>query len=504
MKCQKEKLSYFDIFPNAALDVEVIESKKPAKVDNPKIIQNIIKGIFNLELPPKWIKIEHPPLCQHIAVAIFEGLDEKRYQEHQNQFPSFASLHKNGFPIVVEAKEKDGFVISGIHTALGYQKSQRVLKKFKNYEEMVILPEDLLDNGYPIHTKNMKIPSKPKCAYYNLPILTEEQLKQYKELPEETNENTRDIIAIDCEMIYTKSGPQVARLSVLDKSGNMILDQLFKPTEEVVDYKTKFSGLTEEILSEVTATPDQAVEYLSKVASKNTIIIGHSLENDFRSLKLIHLRCIDTAVLFPNEQNKNKKPSLSFIYKKYINKPFRAAQDEGHDSTEDAGAALELVKLAMKESISSVEEKPKMPEFLDEMCRIHGQVCLIERKSRVNFESMYDTFDLKTTENDSETLNIFVEKMKENDLVFAHFEVLNGVAIKDESVSCDRYNSYMKTIIESLPQNSILIVYAANGNFTRISAQNDSKLPPGIDIARRDEFNAIRQGLLWIHCSETK
>lgn len=34
--------------------------------------------------------------------------------------------------------------------------------------------------------------------------------------------------------------------------------------------------------------------------SSETIIIGHALENDLKTLRMIHHRCVDTAVLFPH------------------------------------------------------------------------------------------------------------------------------------------------------------------------------------------------------------
>lgn len=501
MECEKDALSYFDIFPNATLNITADDHNKMEEPINPKFIQDTVKSIYDLALPPKYLTLEHHALCKNVVVVFFEGLDTKRYEEYKNLLPNFVNISKNNFPINIQALEKDGFVIPGTLTTLGYQKPKRIKKKFKNIEEMILKPKELLNNGYPIHVGKMKIPKKPKCSIYNLSILSDKELEAYSELPEEKNPNTRDIISIDCEMVYTKKGGEAARLSVTDKSGNVVMDQLFKPTEEVIDYKTQFSGLTEEKLSNVTATPDEAVKYLSQVASKSTIIVGHSLENDFRALKLIHLKCVDTSVIYPNDANPNKKPSLISIYKKYINKPFRNSNDNGHDSIEDASAAMELVKLATREAVSSVQEKPRTPDFLSEMLISHEKLCFIERKQKVEFEA---DFTIKVTENDQETYEKLIESIPENDLIFCHFEGMNNINFKNEPQQCEKYDLYLKGILENLLPNSMLIVYCPNGNFARIAPPPDTSMPPGIDVHRRDEFNEIRNGLCWIYCSETK
>jgi hypothetical protein len=86
--------------------------------------------------------------------------------------------------------------------------------------------------------------------------------------------------------------------------------------------KLRFSGITEELLRDVTITLPQVQQRLLQMLSSNTIIVGHSLENDLKALKLLHSRVIDTALLFPHaqvgkemkERNKEReKESNSFL-----------------------------------------------------------------------------------------------------------------------------------------------------------------------------------------------
>ena len=49
---------------------------------------------------------------------------------------------------------------------------------------------------------------------------------------------------------------------------------------------------------------------LNTVIDSNTILIGHGLENDLKTLRIIHVRCIDTALLFPHKAGNPYRRSL--------------------------------------------------------------------------------------------------------------------------------------------------------------------------------------------------
>lgn len=51
---------------------------------------------------------------------------------------------------------------------------------------------------------------------------------------------TYDVLAFDCELVYTTAGMSLARLTVLDESGAVILDQFVKPRAPVLDYNTRW------------------------------------------------------------------------------------------------------------------------------------------------------------------------------------------------------------------------------------------------------------------------
>ena len=61
-------------------------------------------------------------------------------------------------------------------------------------------------------------------------------------------------LGIDCEMIVTSAGYELARVTVIDVDGTVIFDELVLPPNPVIDYVTKFSGITSEMIQGVTTT----------------------------------------------------------------------------------------------------------------------------------------------------------------------------------------------------------------------------------------------------------
>jgi RNA exonuclease 1 len=156
----------------------------------------------------------------------------------------------------------------------------------------------------------------------------------------------RKIIAVDCEMCKTTDDQfELTRISVLNWDGDVILDALVKPDNPITDYLTPYSGITEEMLEPITTRLEDIQKRLQEIITPSTIIIGHSLDGDFKALHMTHPHIVDSAMLYPHPRGPPLKSSLKWLSQKYLGREIQKSHGTtGHDSVEDAKAVLDLVK----------------------------------------------------------------------------------------------------------------------------------------------------------------
>ena len=156
-----------------------------------------------------------------------------------------------------------------------------------------------------------------------------------------------DVYAVDCEMVQTTDDVySLARISVVDWSGTTILDSFIKPSLPIKNYYTQYSGITPEILANVTVGLADIQSKLLKLFTPSTVLLGHSLESDLNAMKLTHPFIVDTSLIYPHPRGPPLRFALKFLTQKYLHREIQSAlSNKGHNSVEDAIAVLDLVKL---------------------------------------------------------------------------------------------------------------------------------------------------------------
>ncbi|ELQ76339.1 3'-5' exonuclease [Trachipleistophora hominis] len=150
------------------------------------------------------------------------------------------------------------------------------------------------------------------------------------------------LIAIDCEMLLTNAGVELGRVTLLDIHGNTLLDAYVRTDNTVIDYRTEYSGLSEQSFVN-SVRFDEAQSMVLEQVGVDTIVLGHSLYNDLKILQIKHDKLIDTSRLF--RTHGNYKISLKSLADKY---GCISIQNNTHCSYEDAYACLQLLSVKVR------------------------------------------------------------------------------------------------------------------------------------------------------------
>lgn len=163
--------------------------------------------------------------------------------------------------------------------------------------------------------------------------------------PNSPDQKIGKYLAIDCEMVGV--GPDgensaLARVSLVNYHGSVILDEFVRPKERVTDFRTSISGIEPHHLKNAKSLYDIQVK-LNKLL-EGRILIGHAVHNDLECLFLSHPRSKirDTAYYKPFRKYSNgKTPSLKLLCEKILKKEI---QKSNHSSVEDARATMQLYR----------------------------------------------------------------------------------------------------------------------------------------------------------------
>ncbi|KAI9758578.1 MAG: hypothetical protein M4579_003013 [Chaenotheca gracillima] len=226
--------------------------------------------------------------------------------------------------------------------------------------EYISSVEQLRDNDFPLHHALLSNPEEiaqevnrrqslgfPTTEWVETLVKSlEEGNVPPKQIQKGSLTRGRDLLAMDCEMCQVEGGhSRLTRISLVGWDGEVVLDELVKPEEPIINYLTPYSGITPAMLEPVTTTLADIQKKLLEIIGPRTILIGHSLESDFAALRITHPFIVDTSMIYPHPRGPPLKSSLKWLTQKYLGREIQKGHgSSGHDSIEDAKACLDLVK----------------------------------------------------------------------------------------------------------------------------------------------------------------
>ncbi|RXW16099.1 hypothetical protein EST38_g9758 [Candolleomyces aberdarensis] len=320
---------------------------------------------------PNWLRVENGPSIQKVVVLMVPGLTNQLLS--LPPIPTSATSNPNlplSIPLHSPSTTGTAAAIPFVATTFSHacptrapgdqnrmhsvlstffscpmsaeEKKRRVNQRLKSDKsksdptQYLLTLEQMIENDYPVPSYMADVFQKPE-GWVETP-------QTLNAPPAGTSGVKRKIYAVDCEMCITEDGKELTRVCIIDfYTNDVVYDQLVKPSKPIVDYLTRFSGITEEHLASVTTT---LAEVQTKVLSllcptppvptpnpfsmnpnpsssspppppPTPILIGHSLESDLRALKLCHPYCIDTALMYHHPRGRPLKPGLAWLTKKW-------------------------------------------------------------------------------------------------------------------------------------------------------------------------------------------
>lgn len=463
-------------------------------------LRSIIRYVFDESIKPKWFQITNVAQVNKVVLLLIPGLTSEDFglkdfdknalidlSDVNNELKVFKDFFESALPTRAPGNGTKLYSTKHCLTSCPLTKNERKEllskdKKITMYDLMVPV-EKMLNNKYP-------------CPSFFEDKLTGKQKEKWNEMqsnPEDWAETIKfehegsRTFAMDCEMCLAASGHVVTRVSLINFDNEVLLDEFIKPEEEITDYLTKYSGITPEKLEGVNTSLKDIQNKLLGIISEDDVLIGHSLENDLKVLKLRHKTVVDTSLIYEHTGGSSLKPSLRWLAQKYLNQ-FIQGDASGHDSIEDAKASLSLVKLKLQNGMGfgtfssnatmELHKKINQKFFKTKSTDALRKTLFVDySQGGVLMEDGVELGQRIQCTSDDEVVNTVVENVNEYAFILAKFkqaEYENGWVPKQDEpeqhrkkLTLEVYQSIarkVQTVIDSLPHNSLLIATTCSGD----------------------------------------
>lgn len=332
-------------------------------------------GNLNLTQPPRWYVLDK---CSHISQTtclIIEGVSIEHWKKYQNVMTNTTKIFDN-FVEILTPSIYDGSLVKELALVpLSETEKESIIQKYGSMNLALEVRKDLMimmkaifpiNDGMSENSENISLDEKfPRTQLMlsawqlieeNYPVPLKGKLKncyaEYVMTKDEYKPVTASspMFGLDCEMCMTNIGSELTRVSVVNEKYETVYESFVKPYNNIVDYLTKYSGITKSILSNVNKRLEDVQQELRELLPPDAILVGQSLNVDLHALKMMHPYVIDTSLIYNFTGERTKKPKLKVLAREFLKQDIQSGNN-GHCSVEDSLASLKLVQLKLSQSI---------------------------------------------------------------------------------------------------------------------------------------------------------
>lgn len=416
--------------------------------------QLLLKAVLSMGSPcrPRWCSVYQSHAINNVLLIVVEGLSKDAVIHNQSVFPNVASLFQNMVEIVTPCRYSSSFSEELCELSLSFCYEITPNARIKTWNMVPCNAHKPLESIVPV-VNNRKRDADPDEGFSRLHLLLSpiQMVMENFPLPQgvfqcantEGYNLTKDIyspvtakspmFALDCEMCRVVSGRmEVARVALVNEELETVYCSLVKPREKIIDYVTKFSGITEKMLKPVTTRLEDVQNKIKELLPPDAILCGQSLNFDLHALRVIHPYIIDTSVIYNTTGCRTRKTALKVLSSTFLNEKIQDGE-KGHHPVEDCIATMKLVQLKLQNG----------PQFGDSILSSK-----VSTKTESDEQNSPDSSDIQNSENSGPTSTSFFAQFlaeKKSSLIVVHEEcsdlypqnMLNESVLK-KSVSSNR------------------------------------------------------------------
>ncbi|CAD7081931.1 unnamed protein product [Hermetia illucens] len=361
----------------ASLSLEVNSRTPIFLTDIQHLLMAAILGGGSPCTPWRWCHLEKSQRLSHTLVLVVEGLSLFHFLSYENHFSEANRVFQNKLEVIMPP-HKEGKIIEELAAVpLTSSEKEELIKRYGSLETAIETNKDpllLVKTIFPVDGPSdtpvdQTVPSGdtfPRTQLllsalqmvdegYPLPLRGKlaNRFQSYKFTKDVYSEVTprSPLFGLDCEMCKTtKGGSELTRISIVGEDMKPVYETLVRPTNKIIDYLTPYSGITPEMMINVTKTLEEVQEDIRRLLPPDAILVGQSLNADLHAMRMMHPYIIDTSIIFNITGERKRKAKLSTLAQQFLGEVIQQSMD-GHDPFEDSLASLKLTKLKLSKGL---------------------------------------------------------------------------------------------------------------------------------------------------------
>ncbi|XP_051760287.1 RNA exonuclease 5-like isoform X2 [Ctenopharyngodon idella] len=310
------------------------------------LIQYVTLKRCNRVKKPSWFSVSDDARLSRVNVMILDGLTQSHFYRYFSQFRHLRNKYSSRWTLAPSSCDPlTSDLLSSkvtVETRMPLPASlmwHPVIRRFGSsaagLSSFLLTKEEMIKHNFPVKGGR-------GCEGF---VCTESDGRVTDGSP---------LFGLDCEMCLTSEGLEVTRVALVDEAGHCVLNELVKPPNPIINYCTRFSGITRSILEPVSTCLADVQRKLLQLLPRDAVLVGHSLDGDLRVLHMIHPHVIDTSLLYRQEFGGRFK--LKRLAQVILNREIQSEDRKGHDPCEDALAALHLAQYFIRKGPREVLE----------------------------------------------------------------------------------------------------------------------------------------------------